>query len=48
MLSLRTNKADVVVGVNKEVAEKLDESGEKWRVEGRYVAQFHAFESTYK
>ncbi|KDR74116.1 hypothetical protein GALMADRAFT_71559, partial [Galerina marginata CBS 339.88] len=36
LLSLRTNKADVVVGVSKEVAEKLDSSGEKWRVDGRY------------
>jgi len=37
LLSLRTNKADVVVGVNKETAEKLDASGEKWRVDGRYA-----------
>ncbi|KIM37931.1 hypothetical protein M413DRAFT_448192 [Hebeloma cylindrosporum] len=37
LLSLRTNKADVVVGVDKDVAEKLDASGEKWRVEGRYA-----------
>jgi hypothetical protein len=35
LLSLRTNKADVVVGVNKELAEQLDNSGEKWRVDGR-------------
>jgi len=35
LLSLRTNKADVVVGVDKEVAERLDKSGEKWRVDGR-------------
>ncbi|KAF8870637.1 hypothetical protein CPB84DRAFT_1692902 [Gymnopilus junonius] len=37
LLSLRTNKADVVVGISKEIAEKLDASGEKWRVDGRYV-----------
>ncbi|TFK37640.1 hypothetical protein BDQ12DRAFT_685038 [Crucibulum laeve] len=37
ILSLRTNKADVVVGVPKEVAERLDHSGEKWRVDGRYA-----------
>lgn len=35
ILSLRTNKADVVVGVEKEVAERLDASEEKWRVDGR-------------
>ncbi|TFK69791.1 DUF89-domain-containing protein [Pluteus cervinus] len=37
LLSLRTNKADVVVGVQKEVAEGLDASEEKWRVNGRCV-----------
>jgi hypothetical protein len=37
LLSLRTNKADVIVGVDKEVAERLDNSGEKWRVNGRYA-----------
>jgi hypothetical protein len=35
LLSLRTNKADVVVGVDREVAERLDQSEEKWRVSGR-------------
>ncbi|TFK47253.1 DUF89 domain-containing protein [Heliocybe sulcata] len=35
ILSLRTNKADVVVGVDEEVARRLDESGEKWRVNGK-------------
>ncbi|KAJ6468966.1 DUF89 domain-containing protein [Mycena vulgaris] len=35
LLSLRTNKADVVVGVKREVAEQLDGSGSKWRVDGR-------------
>ena len=37
LLSLRTNKADVVVGVEKSVAEKLDASGEKWRINGKYA-----------
>ncbi|KAF9480662.1 DUF89 domain-containing protein [Pholiota conissans] len=37
LLSLRTNKADVVVGVPREVAERLDQSNEKWRVDGRYA-----------
>ncbi|OBZ75033.1 hypothetical protein A0H81_05296 [Grifola frondosa] len=37
ILSLRTNKADVVVGVDKELAEKLDKSGEKWRYSGKYA-----------
>ena len=35
ILSLRTNKADVVVGVPQEVADKLDAAGEKWRVNGK-------------
>ncbi|KAK7055177.1 DUF89 domain-containing protein [Favolaschia claudopus] len=35
LLSLRTNKADVVVGVEREIAEKLDKEGSKWRVDGR-------------
>jgi hypothetical protein len=37
ILSLRTNKADVVVGVEQDVADKLDQSGEKWRVNGKYA-----------
>ncbi|KAH7921136.1 DUF89-domain-containing protein [Leucogyrophana mollusca] len=37
LLSLRTNKADVAVGVPQEVADKLDVRGEKWRVSGKYV-----------
>ncbi|KAM5532692.1 hypothetical protein V8D89_013661 [Ganoderma adspersum] len=37
ILSLRTNKADVIVAVDKEVAEKLDQSGEKWRYNGKYA-----------
>ncbi|KAJ7063533.1 DUF89 domain-containing protein [Mycena amicta] len=40
LLSLRTNKADVVVGVPRDVAEKLDEAGSKWRVDGRCVLLF--------
>ncbi|KAA1475715.1 DUF89 domain-containing protein [Dentipellis sp. KUC8613] len=37
LLSLRTNKADVVVGVPQEVADALDAQGENWRVSGRYA-----------
>ncbi|KAI0063016.1 DUF89 domain-containing protein [Artomyces pyxidatus] len=37
LLSLRTNKADVVVGVSQEVADALDARGEKWRVNGKYA-----------
>lgn len=37
ILSLRTNKADVVVGVPQDVADKLDAAGEKWRVNGKYA-----------
>ncbi|KAH9915315.1 DUF89 domain-containing protein [Fomitopsis serialis] len=37
VLSLRTNKADVVVGVEQETAERLDKSGEKWRYNGKYA-----------
>ena len=37
LLSLRTNKADVAVGIDQAVADKLDEEGQKWRVSGRYA-----------
>ncbi|KAF9556449.1 DUF89 domain-containing protein [Agrocybe pediades] len=37
LLSLRTNKADVVVGVEEEVAKRLDATDEKWKVDGRYA-----------
>jgi hypothetical protein len=37
LLSLRTSKADVVVGIPRSVAEALDERDEKWRTNGRYV-----------
>ncbi|KIK09488.1 hypothetical protein K443DRAFT_82818 [Laccaria amethystina LaAM-08-1] len=37
LLSLRTNKADVVVGVDRNTVEHLENSGEKWRVDGRYA-----------
>ncbi|KAJ7147366.1 DUF89 domain-containing protein [Mycena filopes] len=37
LLSLRTNKADVIVGVERSVAERLDSGGSKWRVDGRYA-----------
>lgn len=43
LLSLRTNKADVVVGVEREVAERLDNSGSKWRVDGRYGPIYNSF-----
>ena len=36
ILSLRTNKADVVVGVDQDVADRLDvEENRKWRYDGR-------------
>lgn len=38
LLSLRTNKADVVVGVDTDIAQRLDQSDEKWRVHGRCVS----------
>ncbi|KAL5510965.1 hypothetical protein ACEPAG_3684 [Sanghuangporus baumii] len=37
ILSLRTSKADVVVGVNQDKADALDASGEKWRINGKYA-----------
>ncbi|KAG1728237.1 DUF89 domain-containing protein [Suillus lakei] len=37
LLSLRTNKADVAVGIDEKVAENLDNQGEKWRVSGKYA-----------
>jgi hypothetical protein len=39
LLSLRTInlKADVVVGIDQEVADRLDKSGELWRSNGRHV-----------
>ena len=37
LLSLRTNKADVAVGIDEAVADRLDQLGEKWRVDGRYA-----------
>jgi damage-control phosphatase, subfamily III len=35
ILSLRTNKADVAVGISEAVAEKLDREGAAWRVNGK-------------
>lgn len=35
ILSLRTSKADVVVGVDQDKADSLDASGEKWRFNGK-------------
>jgi hypothetical protein len=43
LLSLRTNKADVVTGIEKETAVRLDASGEKWRVDGRCVDSLMLF-----
>ncbi|KAG2143434.1 uncharacterized protein EDB93DRAFT_1156180 [Suillus bovinus] len=37
LLSLRTNKADVAVGIDEKVAENLDKKGEKWRISGKYA-----------
>ncbi|KAL6308789.1 DUF89 domain-containing protein [Sparassis latifolia] len=37
ILTLRTNKADVVVAVDDEVAARLDASGERWRFNGKYA-----------
>ncbi|KAL4077466.1 hypothetical protein J3A83DRAFT_4087210 [Scleroderma citrinum] len=37
LLSLRTNKADVVVGVPQEVADELDEKDKSWKVNGKYA-----------
>ncbi|KAF8556729.1 DUF89-domain-containing protein [Imleria badia] len=37
LLSLRTNKADVAVGIPQEIADELDGRGEKWRVSGKYA-----------
>jgi len=35
LLSLRTNKADVAVGVPQDIADKLDEKDKDWRVNGK-------------
>ena len=43
ILALRTNKADVAVGVDAKVAQELDEKGEKWRVNGKFVSPPSAF-----
>ncbi|KIM77429.1 hypothetical protein PILCRDRAFT_825394 [Piloderma croceum F 1598] len=37
LLSLRTNKADVAVGIEQAVADRLDRAGEAWRTSGRYA-----------
>jgi hypothetical protein len=39
LLSLRTNKADVVVGIPRSVMEALDARDEKWRTNGRFVVR---------
>lgn len=35
LLSLRTNKADVAVGISQQIADGLDSRAEKWRVSGK-------------
>lgn len=35
--SLRTIKSDVVVGVDKDVADRLDEQEPGWRISGKYA-----------
>ncbi|KAF8438602.1 DUF89 domain-containing protein [Boletus edulis BED1] len=37
LLSLRTNKADIAVGIPQEIADDLDRKGENWRVSGKYA-----------
>lgn len=37
LLSLRTNKADVAVGISQQIADELDAKGEKWRTSGKYA-----------
>ncbi|KAJ4481048.1 DUF89 domain-containing protein [Lentinula aciculospora] len=37
ILSLRTNKADVAVGLDKEVLNKTEEKDAKWRVNGKFA-----------
>ncbi|KAI0037119.1 DUF89 domain-containing protein [Vararia minispora EC-137] len=37
LLSLRTNKADVVVGVPQDIADALDKKDPKWAVNGKYA-----------
>lgn len=35
ILSLRTNKADVIVGIEKDIADNHDKEGIDWRVSGK-------------
>jgi hypothetical protein len=37
VVSLRTVKSDVVVGVDNDVAEKLDKEEPGWRISGKYA-----------
>ncbi|WWC58951.1 uncharacterized protein I303_101496 [Kwoniella dejecticola CBS 10117] len=37
LLSLRTNKADTVVGLEEGVAERLDKEAPDWRISGKYA-----------
>ncbi|KAI6101735.1 DUF89 domain-containing protein [Pisolithus croceorrhizus] len=38
LLSLRTNKSDVVVGVPQDAADRLDKQDKRWKVNGKYAA----------
>ena len=40
ILSLRTNKADVAVGLEDEVVQRVEKEDPRWRVNGRYVSSF--------
>ncbi|KAI6160364.1 DUF89 domain-containing protein [Pisolithus thermaeus] len=37
LLSLRTNKSDVVVGVPQDAADRLDKQDKRWKVNGKYA-----------
>ncbi|CCA76757.1 hypothetical protein PIIN_10745 [Serendipita indica DSM 11827] len=37
ILSLRTNKADVAVGIAEKIARELDKEGIAWRTSGKYA-----------
>ncbi|KAI6038847.1 DUF89 domain-containing protein [Pisolithus marmoratus] len=37
LLSLRTNKSDIVAGVPQDVAVRLDEKDKRWRINGKYA-----------
>ncbi|KAG7087527.1 hypothetical protein E1B28_013486 [Marasmius oreades] len=37
LLSLRTNKADVAVGIDQEILDEVEQKDKKWRVNGKYA-----------